>query len=96
MMARFLWYLDPLSSHKKEKEKNVVKVGPPLAKLSGSGHEGCVSVVVDSLFVVAPIVCCCPHCLLWFCVWSLFCYTFSALSSVAITILGNRELVHLL
>ena len=35
MMARFYCYLDPLSSHQL---KNVVKVGPPLAKLSGSAH----------------------------------------------------------
>ena len=45
-MARLKWYLDPLSPHhlKKEdknsnnNEKNVVKVGPPLTKLSGSMH----------------------------------------------------------
>ena len=36
MMARFKWYLDHLSSH--QLEKNVVKVGPPLTKFSGSTH----------------------------------------------------------
>ena len=35
MKARFKCYLDPLSSHQ---NKNVVRVGPPLAKLSGSAH----------------------------------------------------------
>ena len=40
MMAR---YLDPLSSHNKQQQKNkkrkkIVRVGPPLAKLSGSAH----------------------------------------------------------
>ena len=45
MLARILWYLDPLSSQnlknkiKRNKKKNVVKVGPPPAKLSGSAHE---------------------------------------------------------
>ena len=34
MMACLWWYLDRLSPHKLR--KNVVKVGPPLAKLSGS------------------------------------------------------------
>ena len=29
----------PLSNYKKEKKKIVVKVGPPLTKLSGSAHE---------------------------------------------------------
>ena len=39
MMARLYWYLDPPSPHKlKKEEKNVVKVGPPLTKLSGSAH----------------------------------------------------------
>ena len=41
MLARILWYLDPLSSHqlaKLKKKKNVVKVGPPLANLSGFAH----------------------------------------------------------
>ena len=36
MLARILWYLDSLSSHQL---KNVVKVGPSLAKRSGSAHE---------------------------------------------------------
>ena len=35
MMARNKCYLDPLINLK----KNVVKVGPPLKKLSGSVHE---------------------------------------------------------
>ena len=35
MMARLLYYLDPLSPHHLKK---VVKVGPPLTKLSGSAH----------------------------------------------------------
>ena len=30
------WYFDPPSSH--QLKKNVVKVGPPLTKLSGSAH----------------------------------------------------------
>ena len=41
MLARLWWYLDPLSLHqltKKQQQKNVVKVGPPLAKLSGSAQ----------------------------------------------------------
>ena len=33
MFARILWHLDPLLSLAKKK-----KVGPPLAKLSGSAH----------------------------------------------------------
>ena len=37
MLARILWYLDPLSSH--QLKKNVVKVISPLAKLSGSAHD---------------------------------------------------------
>ena len=36
LMARLLWYLDPLSPH--QLQKNVVGVGPPLTKLSGSRH----------------------------------------------------------
>ena len=47
MMARFKCYLESLSPHqkqkkKKKKKKNVVRVGPPLAKLSGSAH-GCLN-----------------------------------------------------
>ena len=38
MMAHSKWYLDPPSPHHLKKEKNVVKVGPPLTKLSGSAH----------------------------------------------------------
>ena len=40
MMARFKWYLIPLSPHqlKKKQQKNVVTVRPPLTKLSGSTH----------------------------------------------------------
>ena len=39
MMARLLWYLDPSYPHQlKTKTKKVVKGGPLLAKLSGSGH----------------------------------------------------------
>ena len=45
MMARFNWYLDPLSPHqikKKERkeEKNVVRIEPPVTRteLSGSAH----------------------------------------------------------
>ena len=39
-MAHLQWYLDPSSliKLKKKKKKNVVKVGPPLTKLSGSAH----------------------------------------------------------
>ena len=40
MFARLWWYLGRLSPHqlrKKQQQKNV-KVGPPLAKLSGSAH----------------------------------------------------------
>ena len=36
--ARFMWYLDPLSTHQLESKKNVIKVGPPLSKLSGSEY----------------------------------------------------------
>ena len=36
MVARLRWYLDPLSFH--QLKKNVVKVGPPLTKLSGYVH----------------------------------------------------------
>ena len=36
MMARLYWYLDHLSHH--QQKKYVVKVGPPLKKLSGSAH----------------------------------------------------------
>ena len=40
-MANFKWYLDPFSliKLKKKEKKNVVKVGPPLIKLSGSAHD---------------------------------------------------------
>ena len=39
IMARLLWYLHPPSPHQlKKKRKNVVKVGHPLTKLSGSAH----------------------------------------------------------
>ena len=49
------------------------------------------SFVVDSLFVIAPIVC------VFFCVWSLFCYTILiVLSSSAIISLRKPELVALL
>ena len=36
MMARLLWYIDPISPD--QLKKNVVKVGPPLTTLSGSAH----------------------------------------------------------
>ena len=35
MIVRLQWYADPLSPHQL---KNVVKVGPPLTKLSGPAH----------------------------------------------------------
>ena len=35
MAARFKWYSDPLSPHQ---QKNIVRVGPTLTKLSGSAH----------------------------------------------------------
>ena len=38
MMARFECYLDSLSPHKIKTNKNV-RIGPPVAKLSGSAHE---------------------------------------------------------
>ena len=39
MRARLKWYLDPPTPHQLKKEKkNVVKVGPPLTKFSGSAH----------------------------------------------------------
>ena len=38
MIARLKWYLDPPSPHQLKKKKNIVKVGPPLTKLSGSAH----------------------------------------------------------
>ena len=34
--AIYWWYLDPSSPH--QAKKNIVKVGPPLTKLSGSAH----------------------------------------------------------
>ena len=37
MMARLKWCLDPHSPY--QLNKNVVKVGPPLTKLSGPAHE---------------------------------------------------------
>ena len=37
MMARLLWYLDRSSPH--QQNKPVVKVGPPLTKISGSVQE---------------------------------------------------------
>ena len=36
MLARLLWYLDPLSPHQLKK---LSKLDPPLIKLSGSAHE---------------------------------------------------------
>ena len=36
MFAQLLWYWDPL--YPTQLKKNVVKVGPPLTKLSGSVH----------------------------------------------------------
>ena len=36
MMARFKWYFDHLSPHQL---KNIVKVRPPLTKVSGSAHD---------------------------------------------------------
>ena len=39
MMARLKWYLDPPTPH--QLKKNVVKVGPPLTKFSGSAHVDC-------------------------------------------------------
>ena len=39
MMAQLKWYLDPLSPHQLKKTQKNVKFGPPLTKLSGSGHE---------------------------------------------------------
>ena len=36
MMARFKWYFDHLSS---QQLKNIVKIRPPLTKVSGSAHE---------------------------------------------------------
>ena len=39
-MARLYLYLDPpFPSSTKKQNKNEVKVGPPLTKLSGSAHE---------------------------------------------------------
>ena len=49
MMALFQCYLDPLSPHRKSK-KSVVRVGPPLAILSGPAHV-LVSVEGAGLFV---------------------------------------------
>ena len=40
-MARLKWYLDPISPHqilKKTTKKNIVSVGPPQTKFSGSAH----------------------------------------------------------
>ena len=36
MMAHFKWPLDPLSIPSIKKKENIVSVGPPLTKLSGS------------------------------------------------------------
>ena len=39
MMARFSWYLDPLSPHQRKMFiKQEVKFGPPMTKRSGSAH----------------------------------------------------------
>ena len=43
MMARLKWDLDPPYPH--QLKKNVVKVGSPLTKLSGSAHGLCPSTV---------------------------------------------------
>ena len=49
-----LIYLDPPSPHqlKKQNKKNVVKVGPPLTKLSGSAHE--TKLIVMITFISDP------------------------------------------
>ena len=66
MMARFEWYLDPLSPHtppppkkKKKKKKNtVVRVGHSLTKLSGSAYvHACHSVMNNVLIVLLVLDC---------------------------------------
>ena len=52
MMARFQWCSDPLSPHQL---KNVVRVGPPLTKLSGSAH-ALVALDLDPLLTTSFIV----------------------------------------
>ena len=39
MMAANSGYFDPSSPDQTKRKKNVVKVGPPLTKLSGSANE---------------------------------------------------------
>ena len=43
LMARLKWYLDPSSPHQTYNKEKVVKVRPPLRKLSGSAHDGSLS-----------------------------------------------------
>ena len=52
-MALLKWYLNPSSSRKKQtnKKKNVVKVGPPLTKLSDSTHVNLVESLMKYIFV---------------------------------------------
>ena len=40
MMTHLLLYVGPLPHQLKKRKKNVVKVGAPLTKLSGSAHVG--------------------------------------------------------
>ena len=49
-MARYLWYLDPLSSQKR------CQVEPPLTKLSGSGHAPSYLSCIDFLiyYIIEP------------------------------------------
>ena len=49
MMTRLLCYLDTPTPYQLKTKQNVVKVGPPLTKFSGSAHEGSIadSVVAD-------------------------------------------------
>ena len=57
------------------------------------------AIFVDSLFIDAPIVCvyvCVCVCVGGVCVWSMFCYlVLCVLSSLAIILMGKRELVAL-
>ena len=53
IMARLKWYANPLSPHHLEKRN--VKVGPPLAKLSGCTHV-CPALECNNAMVLKSII----------------------------------------
>ena len=56
MLAGLWWFLDHFSPHelrtKQKKTKNVVKVGPLLAKLSGSTHENKTKMIFNYVYII--------------------------------------------